>query len=213
MPRPTKLDPERGDARTRLLVAARDLVRSKGFAGTSIDDLCRSAGVTKGALFHQFGSKEALGVAAAGHWAETTSAFFASAPYHLPENPLERVLAYIAFRKSIIEGDIAELTCLVGTMVQETYAQSASIRDACARSIFDHAATLEPDIKAAMAEHDIVVDWTADSLARHIQAVIQGAFVIAKAGNDPQLARDNLDHLERYIRLLFGDGIVEGRGS
>jgi TetR/AcrR family transcriptional regulator, transcriptional repressor for nem operon len=33
--------------------------------------------------------------------------------------------------------------------------------------------------------------------------VIQGAFVLAKAGNDPALARESFDHLDRYIRLLF----------
>jgi TetR/AcrR family transcriptional regulator, transcriptional repressor for nem operon len=41
-----------------------------------------AAGVTKGAFFHHFESKEALGVAAAAYWAETTSALFATAPYH-----------------------------------------------------------------------------------------------------------------------------------
>ena len=43
-----------------------------------------------------------------------------------------------------------------------------------------------------------------DLFDRHAQTVIQGAFVLAKAGNDPALARESLDHLDRYIRLLFG---------
>ncbi len=49
----------------------------------------------------------------------------------------------------------------------------------------------------------------AESLARHTQTVIQGAFVLAKAGNDPALARESLDHLDRYIRLLFGLPVSE----
>ena len=98
MPRPTKHAPERGNARTRLLEAARDIIRAKGFAATSVDDLCRAADVTKGAFFHHFGSKDALGVAAAEFWAETTTDFFKAAPYHQPSDPLERVLAYVAFR-------------------------------------------------------------------------------------------------------------------
>ena len=53
----------RGEARARLIEAARSLVRRKGFAATSVDDLCVAAGVTKGAFFHHFASKEALGVA------------------------------------------------------------------------------------------------------------------------------------------------------
>ncbi len=204
MPRPTKRAPERGDARTRLLEAARDLIRAKGYASTSVDELCQVAQVTKGSFFHHFESKEALGVAAAEHWALTTSAFFAAAPYHAPEEPLERVLAYVAFRRSLIAGEVAGFTCLVGTLVQEVYASSPDIREACAQSIFGHAQTLEADIRAAMKGRHLAGGWTAQSLARHTQAVIQGAFVLAKAGNDPALARESLDHLERYIRLLFG---------
>ncbi|WP_454816373.1 TetR/AcrR family transcriptional regulator [Labrys neptuniae] len=203
MSRPTKQSPERGHARNRLLEAARDVIRAKGFAATSVDDICRAADVTKGAFFHHFGSKEVLGVAAAEFWEETTTGFFQVAPYHAPADPLERVLAYVAFRKAIIVGDLPEFTCLVGTMAQEVYETAPDIRDACGHSIFGHAATLEADIEAARREHGIAGDWTAESLARHTQAVIQGGFVLAKAGNDPELARESLDHLDRYIRHLF----------
>jgi len=203
MARPTKQSPERGNARIRLLEAARDVIRAKGFAATTVDDICRAADVTKGAFFHHFGSKDALGVAAADYWAETTTAFFAAAPYHQPADALQRILAYVAFRKAIVLGELAEFSCLVGTMAQEVYASSAEIREACGRSIFGHAATLEADIESARRERGITGDWTAASLARHTQTVIQGGFVLAKAGNKPELARESLDHLDRYIRHLF----------
>lgn len=196
--------PRRGQARERLLEAARDVIRARGFAATTVDDLCKAAGVTKGAFFHHFESKEALGVAAAAFWAETTSAFFATAPYHHHADPLDRVLGYIAFRKEIIDGELAAFTCLVGTMTQEVYASHPAIRDACAASIFAHAATIEPDIAAAMATHSVAADWTAASLAIHSQAVLQGAFILAKATGDAEVARDSVDHLARYVRLLFG---------
>lgn len=203
MPRPTKQSPERGNARTRLLEAARDIVRQKGFAATTVDDLCQSAGVTKGAFFHHFKTKDALGVAAANYWAETTGALFAGAPYHEPEDPLDRILAYLDFRKAIIGGETFEYTCLVGTMTQEVHDSAPAIRDACADSIFGHAATLEADIEAARVQRGIVADWTAESLARHTQAVLQGGFVLAKATGDPDLARESVDHLIRYVRQLF----------
>jgi TetR/AcrR family transcriptional regulator, transcriptional repressor for nem operon len=204
MPRPTKQTPERGDARTRLLEAARDVIRQKGFTATTVDDLCKAAGVTKGAYFHHFNSKEALGVAAAEFWAETTSALFAGAPYHQPDDPLERVLAYVDFRKDIIAGGLAEFTCLAGTMTQETFETYPAIRDACGASILGHAATLESDISAAMRDHNLASEeWTAQSLARHTQAVLQGAFILAKATGDLNIARDSVDHLRRYIELLF----------
>ncbi|WP_417310033.1 TetR/AcrR family transcriptional regulator [Devosia sp.] len=204
MSRPTLLNPERGDARTRLLEAARDLIRLQGFAATSVDDLCREAGVTKGAFFHHFKSKSALGIAAAQFWHDTTSVFFAEAPYHAPATALERVLAYVAFRRQIIAGEIAQFSCLAGTLVQEVHATAPEISRAAGEAILCHAATLETDIAEAMAEHGLSdTDFTAASLARHTQSVLQGAFIIAKAGNDPDFARESLDHLARYIRRLF----------
>jgi TetR/AcrR family transcriptional regulator, transcriptional repressor for nem operon len=206
MPRPTKIQPERGDARTRLLDAARDVIRAQGYAATTVDDLCRAAGVTKGAFFHHFPNKDALAVAAAEWWTTTTSAVFATAPYHAHPDPLERVLGYIDFRRDIIAGEIPAFTCLVGTMTQEAYGASPAIREACAASIFGHAATLEPDIAAAMAARGIVGGWTPGSLARHTQAVLQGAFILAKAADDAEVARDSVDHLRRYVELLFAAG-------
>lgn len=210
MSRPTKHQPERGDARTRLLEAARDVIRAQGFAASSVDDLCQVAGVTKGAFFHHFVNKEALGVAAAQHWAETTSAFFESAPHHGLEDPFDRLLGYVAFRKSIIEGDISEFTCLVGTMAQEIYGSHPAIREACAASIFGHARTLEPDIAEAMKARRMEAEWTPASLALHIQAVLQGAFILAKARSDRTVALDCVDHLERYLTLLFSQPQQKG---
>lgn len=203
MPRPTKQDPQRGDARTRLLEAARDVIRSQGYSATTVDDLCKAAGVTKGAFFHHFDSKEALGVAAADYWSETTSGLFASAPYHQHADPLDRIIGYIEFRRDLIDGDLAEFTCLVGTMVQETYGSHPAIRNACAASILGHADTLEPDIKAAIKLHGLKPKWTAASLARHTQAVLQGGFILAKATGDKAIAIESVDHLIDYVRLLF----------
>lgn len=195
-----------GDARAKLLDAAVALVRARGFAATSVDELCRAAGVTKGAFFHHFPSKEALGVAAAHYWSEMTGALFASAPYHDHPDPLDRVLAYVEFRAGLIEGELAAFTCLVGTMVQETYGASDAIRAACEASIVGHAQTLVADIEVARKLYKIKGAWTAESLALHTQAVLQGGFILAKAKNDPQAARDSVAHLKRYIELLFSRG-------
>jgi len=191
-------------ARTKLLDAALSVIRTKGYSATSVDELCAAAGVTKGAFFHHFRSKEDLGVAAADFWSEMTGALFAGAPYHAHADALDRVLAYIDFRKALLQGDLPEFTCLVGTMVQETYDTAPAIRDACGRSITGHAATLEADIEAAMRDRGMTPGWTAKSLALHTQAVIQGAFILAKATDGARAAADSIDHLRRYIELLFG---------
>lgn len=191
-------------ARDKILAAAFSVIRAKGYSATTVDDLCAAAGVTKGAFFHHFESKDALGVAAANHWSAMTSGFFASAPYHAHADPLDRVLGYLDFRREILQGPLPEFTCLVGTMVQEVYQTSPAIAAACDASIGSHAEKIETDIADAMKRHGIKAGWTAKSLALHTQAVLQGAFILAKATGGPVIAADSIDHLKRYIGFLFG---------
>jgi AcrR family transcriptional regulator len=48
------------ETRQRLIKAAVDLYSKKGFAGASVEDVARRAGVTKGAFYHHFESKAHL---------------------------------------------------------------------------------------------------------------------------------------------------------
>jgi AcrR family transcriptional regulator len=124
----------------------------------------------KGAFFYHFKSKEELAVTAADHWSKVTGALFAEAPYHKLADPLERVLGYLDFRKALLQGKAQEFTCLVGTMVQETFATNPAIRDACDASLSGHAAKIEADIAEAMRQRRMRVEWSAESLALHTQA-------------------------------------------
>lgn len=193
----------RGEARERILDAALRVIRAQGYTATTVDQLCAAAGVTKGAFFHHFASKEELAVQAAEHWNATTGAMFRAAPYHQLEDPLDRVLGYVDFRRAIVAGEPARFTCLLGTMAQEAFDVSEPIRAACGHGIALHAETLEADIEAAMALYTPRRPITAKSLALHTQAVVQGAFVLAKAMGDPEAARQSYDHLRDYIALLF----------
>lgn len=190
-------------AKDKILDAALIVIRTKGYTATTVDDLCAASDVTKGAFFHHFKSKDDLAIAAAEHWSEMTDALFSAAPYHAYPDPLDRVIGYIDFRKTILTGTVPEFTCLVGTMVQETYDSHPAIRDACARSIRGHAEKVAEDISAAIKTHGVKAEWTARSLALHTQAVLQGAFILAKATGGSKLAADSIDHLRRYIELLF----------
>ncbi|UGQ48569.1 TetR/AcrR family transcriptional regulator [Massilia endophytica] len=189
--------------KVKLLDAALQVIRAQGYAGTSVDDICRAAGVTKGSFFHHFKGKDELAIAAVGHWTDVTGALFANAPFRSIADPRERVLAYVDFRAALIRGELPDFTCLLGTMVQETYATHPAIRDACEGAILFHARTVAADLEEAKRQYAPQAGWEPLDLALFIQAGIQGAFILAKAADDAAAATRAIAHLRNYLSSLL----------
>ena len=195
------------NSKTRLLDAAMQVIRSKGYSATTVDDVCAAAGVTKGSFFHHFSSKEDLAIESTRHWNTMTGGLFVAAPYQSVADPRERILAYIDFRAQIIHdavpNDLTAITCLLGTMVQEVFDSHPAIQAACRDGIERHAHTLVPTIAAAKALYAHNADWSADSLALYIQAALQGGFILAKAQGNSDAASQCITHLRRYVQALL----------
>jgi TetR/AcrR family transcriptional regulator, transcriptional repressor for nem operon len=129
-----------------------------------------------------------------------------TAPCHKHRDPLHRVLGYLEFRKALLKGGVARCSCLAGTRMQEVYATHAEPGDASDASISGQATMLEADIAEAMKLYGVRATWSAQSLTLYVQAVLQGAFILAKAEGRPAGAAASIDHLGRHIELLFKSG-------
>jgi TetR/AcrR family transcriptional repressor of nem operon len=191
---------KRTGTKVRLLDAALRTIRTKGYGASTVDDICHAAGVSKGSFFHHFTSKEDLALAAAAHFSAGADALFVGASYRDADDPRERVLKYLDLRSALLRGELPDFTCLLGTLVQETYATHPAIRQACDEHIRHHASDVARDIAEAKEAYAPEAPWSAESLGLFVQAVIQGAFILAKAHQDPNVAADCLAHLRRYIQ-------------
>src|SRR5277367_3573464 len=102
------------ESKAALLDAALSVFRAKGYSATRVEDICEAAELTKGSFFHHFKSKEDLAIAAAEHWINVTSPTFLFAEYRKLPDPLDRLLAYVDFRKELLKGELPEFTCFAG---------------------------------------------------------------------------------------------------
>jgi TetR/AcrR family transcriptional repressor of nem operon len=189
--------------RDKLFGATISIIAAKGYAATAVGEICAKAGVTKGAFFHHYPSKESLTVAAVNHWAQKCAAFYAAAAYHQFNDPLDRFLGFLDFRKDMLRAPMALRSCPVGTMIQEVFATHPDILRACEECIFSQVADVESDIAEAIKLYGLRLDWTAESLAIHTHAVLQGVYILAKAKRSVRVAQQSIDHLRSYIELLF----------
>lgn len=183
--------------RERLLSAAIDVMRVKGYAMTRVDDIASAAGVTKGSFFHHFATKEACAREAAVYWSTLSQATFAGSGHRDPPSPAARVLAYIDFRMSLLAGPVARYACYVGSVLQEVHDTHPELAADSAASLLAQAALLEDDLEAALG----AAANEAHELAIHIEATIQGALLIAKAQGGSAGARTSLAHLRRYLEF------------
>jgi TetR/AcrR family transcriptional repressor of nem operon len=189
--------------RDKLFGATISTIAEKGYAATAVDEICAKAGVTKGAFFHHYPSKQSLTVAAVNDWAQKCSAFYAAAAYHQFEDPLDRFLGFLDFRKDMLRAPLALISCPVGTMIQEVFETHPDILRACEECISGQVADVQSDIAAAIERYGVRFDWTAESLAIHTHAVLQGIYILAKAKGDVLVAEQSIDHLRSYVELLF----------
>ena len=143
-------------------------------------------------------------MAAAGTFVAIVAAMFAATPGSRAADPRDRVFGYIDFRLSLLRHEISHYTCLLGTVVQEVHDTHPVLRDACEAALAVHGVDLARDLAAAKAIYAPDADWTADGVALFMQAVLQGAFIFAKAQQSPRPVRDCLGHLRHYLETLLG---------
>jgi len=190
--------------REKLLDAAQELMLTKGFSATSVDEVCETAGLTKGSFFHYFQSKEHLGRCVAERFSTVAQQRFDSAPFRQLKDPVDRVLGFVDYLLERIRSSLEFRGCLLGTFVQELSQTHPGIRDVCAAGFERMAEFLKQDLEKAKRNAALRARCDPLGLAEHMIAVIQGAIILAKAKQDRKVVEESLGHLKEYLRTVFG---------
>lgn len=174
---------------TVINVASR-LFRERGFDGIGLKDLMKGAGLTQGAFYKQFASKDDLAAQASRRAMESATRRWADAVAANPEDPLGAVIAFYLstdHREERMDG------CPVVALGSDAARQSADVK-----------ASFEAGIKGYL---DMLGNWIGEAdteeprgKAMAILATMVGAVVLSRVVNDPDLAQAILDAATDQVR-------------
>jgi TetR/AcrR family transcriptional regulator, transcriptional repressor for nem operon len=174
------------ETKQRIIHATRRLLRYQGYADTSIDDICKEAGVTRGNLYFYFKSKEELACIAVEDSGNRHIPFFQTLMEDEPD-PLKRIellidgiIGYYAAR-----GDKA--SCLFGKIAQEVGDSNRPIAETANRFFLEWGQMLGSEFEQAKKEGLISMDADGESLAYLVISGIEGALILYKASKDPNI--------------------------
>ncbi|MEV0643891.1 TetR/AcrR family transcriptional regulator [Phytomonospora sp. NPDC050363] len=163
------------DTRERLIDSTRELLWERGYVGTSPKAIQRLSGAGQGSMYHHFGGKAELALAAiersAGEHRERADAVFTG-----PGTALERVTAYLRREREALRG------CPVGRLTHDPDVMADPALRAPVEETF---ALLTGRLTALLAEAgekgEIDARLDPADTAAALVAVLQGGYVLARA--------------------------------
>jgi TetR/AcrR family transcriptional repressor of nem operon len=194
-------------ARDRILDAAERLVYEHGFNATTLDAILADANASKGAFFHHFTGKEALGQALVARYAESDAALLDEAmatARATGDDPGEQALAFLRFfEKRAEEASSLHPGCLFVSFIYERGPGVPAADDVIVESIMAWRGCLLDLLQKAADDHPRLREVDLVSLADQVFTVFEGGFVLARATDDWSHLSRQLAHVRHYLELLL----------
>lgn len=207
--RPRRRKPE--VTRQKLVDAAMVLMRRQGFAATTVDQICAEAGVTKGAFFHYFKSKDEIGGAAVEAWCRGRVEGYRSDLGDPEDDPLVRLNRMLGgLIESARQPPDGLLACLLGMVSQELGATHETMRKACSAALAGWTGFVASLLREAKETHPVRTDFDPEEIAWMLNGLWQGSLLVAKTRRDPDVVINNFRHARVYIEGLFAESAVCG---
>lgn len=187
------------DTRDRLLDTAARLMWERSYQATGVDDLCVQAGAKKGSFYHFFPSKSDLAIASIERlWGQVEAGFFQpifSADMGGMAQLRQLIQQIYEFQKQLAGNQHSVAGCPFGNLGQEMARQDERIRTSLQRIFDAHCVYIEQALRRAEAAGEIP---QGDNVRRshNIFALLEGALLLSKVANDPEILRRILPTVE-----------------
>ncbi len=195
------------ETRNRILAAAETQVMRNGFAGTSIDDILKSAGLTKGAFFHHFKGKADLARQLVEWHARRDLAMFegfADDAATRSDDPLEQVMVFLeAFEDYATLSSDRSPGCMYAVYTYESMQFDPAVRDIVADILRQWTSIYVRLFQEVIDRSPPALPVTARQLAETIVSIIEGGLVLQRAYGDAGLTARQSEQFRNYLTLLF----------
>ncbi len=193
--------------RERLLDAAKGLVMSKGFSGTSIDDVLKATGLTKGAFFHHFKGKADLARELVRRYALGDLAMFRrldEESQQAGDDPLEQMMYFLkAFEAYISNSDDPSPGCMYAVYTYESRQFDPDVLEFVSDTLRQWTSIYVRKFQQVIDRYPPALPVTARQLAEMIVSVIEGGLVLQRAHGDTDTTRRQSEQFRNYLTLLF----------
>jgi len=190
-------DPEK--TRSKILSAAFDTVYRQGFRATSVNDIVTKAGVTQGAFFHYFPTKNDLGYTLADEVLREMNLERWVRPLSAYSNPVQGLES--RFRK-LMEATTDEeigLGCPLNNLTQEMSSVDPIFREKLRGALMEWIKETERYLKKAQAEGYLKPEVDTRSVAEFLVMMEEGSWALAKVLGDRRIYRAMYDGYRQYL--------------
>ena len=186
----------------KLLLAAEQRFLQKGYTATTVDEICSSAGATKGAFFHHFPSKEALALTVVENHGQRRFDLLTQSPDLHTDNSVQRAMAFIDHVSNTLM-TIEEPACLVAALTLEMAGVNPKFKAVCAEA-FERMNAFAADVfDAALSAQGVTGGPSPRALADQFIASYQGALVLARAHGQRQVIEAVIGQFRAHFRTVL----------
>jgi TetR/AcrR family transcriptional repressor of nem operon len=179
--------------RERILDAAVESVRQRGYNGCGVQDITDAAGVPKGSFYNHFDSKEALGAAVVEQYWLRGACSSLRILSDETLRPIERLRRYFdAMAANMADRDY-KCGCLIGNLSAELADQSRLVCDRLSAIYAGWTRSIETCLREAQRAGEIRADRDAATLASFLVNAWEGTVLRAKVDKDGDAHRQFQD--------------------
>ncbi len=198
----TRIERNPDVTRQRILEAAFMEIYRNGFQGMRLDEVLSVTGLTKGALYHHFPNKRALGYAVVDEVILPTIETMWLQPLKNAVDPLQALVAVIEQLPDVKPPEIIQYGCPVNNLAQEMSPLDEGFRkrlDYIFRVWHD---VTEEALERARQQGRIRQDVNCDETATFVLAALEGCISIAKNAQSAERLRICNRALVDYLHSL-----------